>query len=49
MDTPATFDIWDGSYKGILLGPGVLVYTRNVTFLDGFTPSKMKGSLTVIR
>jgi gliding motility-associated-like protein len=40
---------WDGSYRGKMLNPTVLVYTAKAVFLDGYTRNDLKGSLTLIR
>ncbi len=41
--------VWDGTYKGLLMNPQVLVYTMKATFLDGYSRTDYKGSLTLIR
>ncbi len=40
---------WDGSYKGKLLEPQVLVYTLYAVFVDNHSEELYKGSLTLIR
>lgn len=40
---------WDGTYKGVLLNPTVLVYIAKVAFIDGYTRNDYKGSLTLVR
>ncbi len=40
---------WDGVYKGVIQGPAVFVYKVNITFIDNFTPTLYKGSVTIIR
>ena len=40
---------WDGTYKGTLQEPNVYVYVLDVTFIDGYTIAKQKGSITLIR
>jgi gliding motility-associated-like protein len=40
---------WDGTFKGVLQPPGVYVYVLNVTFADGYSVDKQKGSITLIR
>ena len=40
---------WDGTYKGILQDPGVFVYEAKVVFLDDYTRTGIKGSITLLR
>lgn len=40
---------WDGSYKGRLLEPQVLVYTLHAVFIDNHSEEIFKGSLTLLR
>jgi gliding motility-associated-like protein len=40
---------WDGTYKGRLMNPTVLVYVIKVVYLDNFTDKVYKGSLTLLR
>ncbi len=46
--TEPTFS-WDGTYKGVNLGPTVCVYVMNIVFLDGYREATRKGSITLIR
>ena len=40
---------WDGKFKGEFQDPGVYVYLIDLTFIDDYSISKLKGSLTLIR
>ena len=40
---------WDGSYKGRMQDPGVFVYEAKVVFLDDYTRTGIKGSITLLR
>ncbi len=40
---------WDGYFKGLLLNPGVFVYTVQLVFLDNYVPKIYKGSVTLMR
>jgi gliding motility-associated-like protein len=40
---------WDGSYRGKLLEPQVLVYTLYAVFIDNHSEEIFKGSLTLLR
>lgn len=40
---------WDGSYKGKMLEPQVLVYTLNAVFIDNHSEELFKGSITLLR
>jgi len=40
---------WDGTYRGRLLTPTVLVYLVNIVYLNNHTDELHKGSLTLIR
>jgi gliding motility-associated-like protein len=40
---------WDGRFKGQLLTPQVLVYTLQITFIDGHSEMMQRGSITLLR
>ena len=40
---------WDGTYRGQLLTPTLLVYLINVVYLDNYTGKLFKGSLSLVR
>jgi len=40
---------WDGTYKGSLLPPSVLVYSMQVVFDDGHAEKLFKGTVTLLR
>ena len=40
---------WDGTYKGIMQDPAVFVYEAKVVFLDDYTRTGIKGSITLLR
>lgn len=40
---------WDGTFKGKLLNPTVLVYMINIVYLNNHTDELFKGSLTLVR
>ena len=40
---------WDGTYKGKMLNPTVLVYMINIVYLNNYTDKLFKGSLTLVR
>jgi gliding motility-associated-like protein len=41
--------IWDGSYKGVILNPGVFTWQMKLTFLDGHREQLRKGTVTLLR
>ena len=40
---------WDGTYHGVAETPGVFVYTMKATFIDGYSRTDYKGSVTLIK
>jgi len=40
---------WDGTFKGALIEPSVLVYVMKVVHLDGYSQKVFKGSITILR
>lgn len=40
---------WDGTYLGVAETPGVFVYTMKATFIDGYSRTDYKGSITLIK
>ena len=40
---------WDGTYKGIMMNPTVLVYLVKVIYLNNYSEKIFKGSITLMR
>ena len=40
---------WDGTYKGVMQGPGVFVWTLKMVFIDGHNEGVKTGSVTLMR
>jgi gliding motility-associated-like protein len=40
---------WDGTFKGALIEPSVLVYVMKIVHLDGYNQKVFKGSITILR
>jgi gliding motility-associated-like protein len=40
---------WDGTFKGEYQNPQVYVYEFTLTYINGYTLPKQKGSITLIR
>lgn len=40
---------WDGTYKGTMMNPGVLVYTVKVIYLNNYSDKLFKGTVTLVR
>ncbi len=40
---------WDGTYKGVALQPGVLVYTLRAVFVDGHSEKVFTGSVSLLK
>jgi gliding motility-associated-like protein len=40
---------WDGTFKGEMLTPQVVVYEFKVVYVDGYSAPTQKGSITIIR
>ncbi len=40
---------WNGTYKGVKLTPGVLVYEMTLTYINGYNIPLQTGSITIIR
>lgn len=40
---------WDGTYKGQPVDRGAYIYTMNAVFINGYSRSDYKGSVTIIR
>ena len=40
---------WDGTHLGVAETPGVFVYTMKATFIDGYSRTDYKGSITLIK
>jgi gliding motility-associated-like protein len=40
---------WNGTYKGVKLTPGVLVYEMTLTYINGYSLPLQTGSIAIIR
>ena len=40
---------WDGTYKGQMMNPTVLVYTIKVIYLNNYSDKLFKGTVTLVR